>query len=289
MIIPPRLKKSDKIGVMAPSSFITKDDIEKAKSIVESYGYGVYIHPQTYEIYNQSAGTNEQKTDAFHDLIRDPDINAIFFATGGNRAMHWVDMIDFDLVKSNPKIIMGFSDCTVPLNIIHENTGLVTYHGPNFRWFMVHENNKADIEQCFDVLSSDNVIAAQTAIHGDIDNHNEIKAPLIGGNLSLFQYLLDDVDCQDKILFIEDRYIETSRLDRMLCALKRNGVFNQIKAILIGDFSELLDTERPYGFSMDDMLAEHVPSHIPIIRDCPFGHADRLITLPIGQEIIIKR
>jgi len=285
MILPPRLKKGDTIGVMAPSSFITKDDIEKASAILESYGYSVSVHPQTYEIYNQSAGTNEQKAAAFHNLIRDPDINAIFFATGGNRAAHWVDMIDFDLVKSNPKIIMGFSDCTVPLNIINERTGLVTYHGPNLRWFMVHEDNKADIEQCFDVLSNEN------AQHQWIPNQTHditIQGQLVGGNLSLFQYLLDDVDCDGKILFIEDRYIETSRLDRMFCALKRDGIFNKIKALIIGDFSELLDTERPYGFEMDDILAEHVPDHIPIVRNAPFGHSDRLITMPIGQGITIK-
>ena len=147
MILPSPLKKGDTIGVMAPSSFITKDDVEKARSVIESYGYNVHIHPQTYFVYNQSAGTNEAKRDAFHDLIKNPDINAIFFAGGGNRALHWVDMINFDLVKANPKIMMGFSDLTVLLNIINARTGLVTYHGPNFRWFIVHEDNKDDIAQ----------------------------------------------------------------------------------------------------------------------------------------------
>jgi len=280
-ITPPRLQKSNTIGVMAPSSFITKDDVQKATAVIESYGYNVRIHPQTYEIYNQSAGTSEQKAAAFHDLIRDPNINAIFFACGGNRALHWVDMIDFDLVKAHPKIMMGFSDLTVLLNIVNNRTGLVTYHGPNFRWFTAHQNNKSDIDQCFEVLSQDkNTI--------NINCDKSIQGKLIGGNISLFQYLLDDIDCKDKILFLEGWNTEWSYLDRTFCALRRKGVFDNIQALLIGQFDNMMDTGRPYGFEMDEILAEHVPASVPIIRDLPFGHGDRLITFPIGQEVDIN-
>jgi muramoyltetrapeptide carboxypeptidase len=292
-ITPPPLQKGDTIGVMAPSSFITREDVEASKAIIESYGYNVHIHPQTYDVLNQSAGLNEAKRDAFHDLIKNPKIKAIVFACGGNRAMHWVDMIDFDLVKANPKIIMGFSDCTVPLNIISARTGLVTYHGPTLRWFMVHEDNKQDIEQCFDVLSYN--FPAKAGIQnsnkknwipdqvGDIN----LDGVLIGGNVSLFQYLLDDIDYKDKILFLEGWNTEWSYLDRTFCAMKRHGAFDQIKGLLIGQFDNMMDTGRPYGFEMDAILAEHVPTSVPVFRDLPFGHGKRLITLPIGQEVDI--
>ncbi len=275
-ITPAALQKGDTIGVMAPSSFITRDDVEASKAIIESYGYNVHIHPQTHDTLNQSAGLNQAKRDAFHDLIKNPDIKAIIFACGGNRAMHWVDMIDFDVVRANPKIIMGFSDCTVPLNIISARTGLVTYHGPTLRWFMVHEGNKHDIEQCFEMLSHN--------FPDQVEDVN-LNGTLIGGNVSLFQYLLDDIDCVGKILFLEGWNTEWSYLDRTFCAIKRKGVFNQIRGLLIGQFDNMMDTGRPYGFEMHEILAEHVPDSVPIYRDLPFGHGDRLMTFPIGQNI----
>jgi muramoyltetrapeptide carboxypeptidase len=70
----------------------------------------------------------------------------------------------------------------------------------------------------------------------------------------------------------------------MICHLKRQGVFSKIKGLILGEFSELLDTERPYGFTLDDIIAEHVPHDLPIIKNAPFGHGNRLITLLIGLD-----
>lgn len=266
MIIPEPLQKNDTIGVMSPSSYLTEDDLQKAISVVEGYGYQVYIHPQTLNRFHQSAGTNDEKLQAFHDLIQNPDIKAIIFSTGGNRALHWVDQIDYDLVKANPKIIMGFSDVTVILNLINAKTGLRTFHGPNLRWFMVHENNKDDMEQCFDVLG----------------NPSQGDKNLIGGNASVIQYLLHDLNFNHKTLFLEDWNIETSRLDLMFCHFKRYGVFDDIDQLILGEFANLQDTGRPYGFTFDDMIAEHVPERVKVIKNAAFGHGDRLVTMPIG-------
>jgi len=273
MMIPAPLKIGDTIGVMSPSSYITQEDLDAAVKIVERRGYKVHIHPQTLARHNQSAGTNVEKCDAFHDLIRNPDIKAIIFACGGNRAMHWVDDIDFNLASNNPKIIMGFSDCTVPLNIINAKTGLVTFHGPCLRWFKEHQDNIADTDQCFDVLSN------TLKPHYFSDDMN---ISLIGGNLSLLQYLTNDLNFKEKILFIEDCNTELSYLDRTFAHMKRQGVFDKLSGLIIGQFDNLTDAGRPYGFCFDDIIAEHVPSSLPIIRNAPFGHGDRLVTLPIG-------
>lgn len=272
MIFPSALKIGDTIGVMSPSSYIKKDDLDKAVKIVEGYGYKIHVHAQTLAKHNQSAGINTEKLNAFHDLIKNPDIKAIIFSSGGNRAMHWVDDIDYDLVKSNPKIIMGFSDITSILNLVNARTGLVTFHGPTLRWFMVHQNNKMDIDQCFSVLN------------GNTDTIKNIapKCNLMGGNAHIFQYLLNDVDLNGKTLFLEDWNIETSHLDLLFCHLKRQGVFKKINSLILGQFENLLDTGRPYGFTFDDIIAEHVPHDLPIIRNAPFGHGDRLMMMPIG-------
>lgn len=273
MIVPAPLKIGDTIGVMSPSSYIDETDLNAAVKIIEDRGYKVHVHPQTLVKHNQSAGTNAKKLDAFHDLVKNPDIDAIIFSTGGNRALHWVDDIDFDLVRDNPKIVMGFSDCTAPLNIINNKTGLVTFHGPCLRWFMVHTDNSEDTEQCFQTLSNPSKPHHFT---------NKTQGELVGGNLSLLQYLINDINFNEKILFIEEWNTELSYLDRTFAHMRRQGVFDKINGLIIGQFDNLTDTGRPYGFSFDDIIAEHVPDNLPIIRNAPFGHGERLITLPIG-------
>lgn len=295
MSLPPPLQKNDVIGVMSPSSYIEKAHVEAATKIVESHGYRVKIHPQTLAKYNQSAGTNEEKLQAFYDMLADPDVKAIVFAGGGNRALHWIDQIDWNVVKTHPKIMMGFSDCTSLLNIIFEKTGLVTYHGPTLKWFL--KDVRQDQQQCFDLLSREKtafILASPSreipAFAGMTDaDAKTITGQLVGGNASIMQYLTNDLTFKDKIVFLEDRYIETSRLDLLVCHLRRQGVFDQAKAVLLGTFNDLLDTERPYGFTLEDIIAEHIPQHVPVIRNCHFGHVDRLVTLPIGQEVTISR
>lgn len=272
-IIPAPLYRGDTIGVISPSSYITEDDLTKAVSVVERHGYNVYVHPQTLNKHNQSAGNDSDKIDAFHDLIKNPDIQAIIFSTGGNRALHWVDQIDWELVQANPKIIMGFSDITSILNLVTSKTGLRTFHGPNLRWFMVNEDNTDDTKQCFEML------ACTDGVPDIISQHN---LPLVGGNLSILQYLTNDIDFTDKTLLIEDWNIELSHADRMLMHLKRQGVFDKVKGVIIGQFDNLTDTGRPYGFTFDDIIAEHIPNDKIIMTNAPFGHGKRLITLPVG-------
>src|SRR5690606_12934811 len=107
-LIPPPLKQGDTIGVMAPSSRISKEDVEAGAKALEDRGYKVAIHPQTFETLHQSAGTYLQKRDALHDLAKDDSIKAVIFATGGNRSLPLLDLLDYALIAANPKIYMGF-------------------------------------------------------------------------------------------------------------------------------------------------------------------------------------
>jgi len=288
MITPPPLQSSDTIGVMAPSSYIDERDLRAAVKYVEGRGYKVYVHPQTLTRHNQSAGTNAKKLQAFHDLIKNPDIKAIIFATGGNRALNWVDNIDWNLVKSNPKIMMGFSDITPIINLAYQKTGLMTYHGPNLRWFMAGNYNQADADQCFSLLSGQGGALTLATQPIDLESSPPITGRLVGGNLPNFQYLIHDIDLDGAILFLEDWNEEYSRLERVLCHLKRQGVFNKINGLILGQFENMLDTGRPYGFTLRDMIAEHVPETCPVIWDAPFGHGKRLMTFPIGAHVQIE-
>ncbi len=283
-ILPHPLKPGDTIGVMAPASYIEKADIEAGKAVLEGLGYKVIIHPQTHARTHQSAGVSAQKRDAFHDLLEQDKIDAIVFAAGGNRALHWADEIDWNLVRREQKPIIGFSDATSLLNLIHRRTGLITYYGPTLRWFMRHADNAQDIHQCTSLLSQlDTSIALDGAT---VVRAGTATGPLVGGTASLVQYLLNDIALDGAILCLEDWNIETSRLDLLFRALKRAHVFEKINGLILGTFDNLQDTGRPFGFTLEDIVAEHIAGHdFPVLMNAPFGHGKRLITLPIGQRV----
>lgn len=285
-IIPPPIKPGDTIGVMAPSSYIDAGDLGAGKAVLENLGYKVFIHPQSHARLNQSAGTNAEKRDAFHDLLRSNDINAIMLAAGGNRSLHWANDIDIKIVKENAKPVIGFSDATALLNILTARTDLVTYHGPSLRWLAKNAANKADTAQCFDVLGGNKTITLDGAREA---RTAKVTGHLVGGNASLFQYLLNDVDLNGALLFLEDWNIETSRLDLLFRALHRAGVFDKINGLILGTFDNLQDTGRPFGFTLNDIIAEHTAgTSFPIVMNAPFGHGERLITLPIGQTATLN-
>lgn len=284
MIQPPFLKSGDTIGIMAPSSWVSEDDLTSGADFLRAHGFHAEIHPQTYLKWNQSAGTTEQKRDAFHDLVSNDDIKAIMFAGGGNRALHLLEHLNFDLIRKHPKIYMGFSDCTAILNAIHARTGIITYHGPVVKHFAAVPQMEFNLR----LLKGEETIIPMTgaiALHkGHAEGH------LFGGNFSVIRRLIGSTEMPDptgSILFLEDIGEETSRLDAELCFLRRTGLLDKLGGLIFGQFTDLQDTGRPFEFSFEEIVLEHTNGlKIPVLINAPFGH-DRSMNyiMPIGQRI----
>ncbi len=285
-LTPPPLSPGDTIGVMAPSSRIDASDLENGAEVLRRKGYKVFLHPQCHEKLHQSAGTNEQKRDALHDLVTNPEIKAVFFATGGNRAMHILDLLDYDLIRKHPKIYMGFSDNTALLNAITAKTGIVTYHGPTVKRLV--KNPQVDFN--LSLLSGNKKEIPMTG--AKILREGNAKGTLIGGNLSLFQYLVESGEIPNPngaILFLEDIAEEYSRIDRDFCYLRRCGLLDEIGGLVLGQFSDMRDSGTPFGFTFEDIIEEHTSGlNIPILVNAPFGHAEDLYVLPVGQRAELK-
>jgi muramoyltetrapeptide carboxypeptidase len=281
----PKLKKGDTIGVFAPSSWVDREDIEKSKKRIEEMGYNVFVHPQTYEREHQSAGNHLQKALAFQGLWQRKDISVIWAAGGGNRCTHLVDTINFDRLKTSPKHLIGFSDVTSLLNTVYAHTNIPTTHGPVFKNIHKYEEMNAltDLWNGKKInypMTNDNVLTGGTAV-----------GHLIGGNLSLFQYLpqtLPNKFWQDGILFLEDCNEELSRIDRMILHLKRLGVLSEVKAIIFGQFTEIQESGKPFGYTLKDIITEHTGGlDIPVLYNMPFGHGKALWPMPIGVRAAI--
>lgn len=271
---------------MAPSSYVEREDIERAQSILEQRGYKVEVHPQTYAREHQSAGSHEDKAAAFHELWERENIKAIWAAGGGNRGLHLLEHIDFDRLKASPKTVIGFSDVTVLLNAIYAHTGITGIHGPVFK--NLHEYQ--EMEPLLTLLGGESV--EMPLNNATVLRDGNASGHLIGGNLSLFQYLpttLPGDFWAGGILFLEDCNEELSRLDRTLAYLRRIGIFQQISGVIFGDFGDLKDTGRPFGYSFEDVINEHFCDFDgPIITNAPFGHGERLFPLRIGGQALVN-
>ncbi len=287
--IPISLEKGDTIGVFAPSSYIKKDDIEKSKSLMEDHGFKVFIHPQTYEKEHQSAGSHLQKTLAFQGLWQRKDIKAIWAAGGGNRCLHLLNTINFkQLNNTAPKILIGFSDVTALINAVYAYNNIVTFHGPIFK--NVHKYKQ--LSHLLKLLSSELVSYPINKDNILKTSSNKVTGHLIGGNLSIFQYLAEILPSnfyKDGILFLEDCNEELSKIDRMLLHLKNTQVLNNINALIFGQFTNIKETGRKFGYSLEDIILEHTENlDITILRNMPFGHGGDLYTMPIGIKAEIN-
>ncbi|MCI8620492.1 MAG: LD-carboxypeptidase [Clostridia bacterium] len=135
---PHTLKYGDIIGVIAQSEPILDEnleDIERAKAMLEGIGFSVKFGKHVYENTTNYGATARAKAEDINEMFKDKEVKAIFCAMGGFNCNGVFDYLDFDLIKANPKIIMGYSDPTSLINCIYAKTGLVTFHGPNFKSF----------------------------------------------------------------------------------------------------------------------------------------------------------
>lgn len=280
------------IRVIGPSSHIPKDSIALAVEWLRNKGATVSLADQIYKQDRQSAGSVQERLDALHAAFADPSIDAIVTSCGGNHAIHLLPYIDYDLIRSNPKPLFGFSDITVLLNAIYTHTNIPTFHGPTMTQIQkpLPDDELAQFWNCLNVACAPIEWPSITVI-----NKGSASGTLIGGNLSVFQAMIGTphLPPQNKspyILFFEDVGDELSRYDRMLAHMRQSGWLENASALLFGDFHSTDNLARvPFGRSMDEIIRENTAGlGIPIATECPFGHRGHLWTLPIGMNSNIE-
>lgn len=292
-MIPTKLKKGDTIGVIAPSDYIEKDDLEYINAsiaLMEASGFKVKFGKYVFE-NTRGYGTSPEKRAAdINWAFKDDEVKAIMCVKGGEDSNTTLDYIDYEMIKNHPKIICGFSDNTSILNAIHEKTGLVTYHGPTFKSLTSWETGYA-YKQFIKTFVED----TESLIMGEPeDEYTTIQAgqatgELVGGNLSLFTKLVCGkyaVNVQNKILFLEELGFEAApeMVNSNIYYLKQNGVFDKIAGLWIGNY------EHPSKISLEKIITNAIGDEykFPIIKSDNFGHIDKKIIIPIGTKAEIN-
>jgi len=268
----PALFSGQTIGVMAPSGYVERDSIEAAAQLLRNRGYTVFIHPQTFEREGQMAGTVLQKSMALQGLWHRKDIDVIWFAGGGNGAMDLISSLNFDTLSRTQKTIIGFSDTTILLNVLAARVNAHAVHAPVLK--TLQKLSTPHFSACIDALEGKHRILSFS--DDDILRSGDASGVLVGGNLSLVQYLpalLSDDYLSGALLFLEDCHEELSRIDRMFSFLKAAGVLSRINGLILGQFSDLSNSGRSFERNFDEIVISHTDSlNIPVIKNMPFGH-----------------
>jgi muramoyltetrapeptide carboxypeptidase len=278
-------------GICAPSSYAVPERFEAGVQQLQSLGHKLVIHPQARGRFGttQSAGTVPEKLAAFYELLNNPEIDAIMFASGGNFAAHLLDKINYAVIQKNPKPIIGYSDTIALLNAMHAKTGITTYHGPMVNEHRPEKFNAVYHDQLINLITGNP--APITLTDAVIQKSGTATGKLIGGNLTIFQHLLHTPYCPDlsgAVLFFEDIGGEINGFDRCLNYFRLLGLFERAAGIIFGQFTDMKDTGRPFGFTLEEIIATHTADlNIPIITGAPFGHIGMFPTFPIGARVMV--
>ncbi|MBI2258933.1 MAG: LD-carboxypeptidase [Flavobacteriia bacterium] len=287
MKIIPHLQKGDSVALISPAKAIDNELILNAKSLWEKEGYSVLIGKNASQKEFYFAGKIEQRVADFNEALNNKEIKAIVCTRGGYGCIQLLDLIDWTLFETNPKWIIGFSDITV-LHLKLQQMNFPSIHATmplNYS-----ENNKASLHSLFESVRGINLNYTIKASKFNIQG--EAEGVLIGGNLSILYSMLYSFDndfFKNKILIIEEIGEYLYHIDRMFYSLKNKGVFQLINGLIIGGFTELKDTNPPFGIHLEKMLVNHLqPFKIPIVFHFNFGHLNDNRALVLGKKTKLR-
>ncbi len=292
--LPKKLEKGDTIGVISPAGAVSeKNRWSLAVKYFESRGYKVKIAPHAGDKNKYLAGKDEDRLSDLINFFIDKEVKAIICARGGYGTARLLDKIDWEIIKQNPKIFIGFSDITALLNNFVEKSQITAFHGPLALFdFGVEEVNKYTEENFWEIIEG------KAKIPYSYKNPNKYeciisgkaKGELMGGNLAVLCSLTGTPyfpDLKGKILLLEDIREPLYKIDKMLIQLKLAGVFEKAAGVLFGDFTSIVESSDPEINKLTpiDIIKDVLKDiNTPVGYGFPASHAEPKTTLPLGVK-----
>ena len=303
MIFPEPLRKGDNVFLFCPSSpIVPEEDIEKCKKVIIDLGFNPVIGKSLYENYGgYMAGKAEIRIEDLHEAFSRKDIKGIFCVKGGYSASQLLDKIDYELIKNNPKVFVGYSDVTNLHIVFNQKCNLGTYHGPMVKSNMINDFNDYTKASFFEAMEKNETkykepenMPLSILTDGNISS-DIINGVLTGGNLAIIVTTLGtkyEIDTKDKILFLEDVDEETGSLNRMLTHLKYAGKLEDCKAVIFGNFAACKNTytKENQHYELIELLKDFFAEYDkPVIYGMESGHKKPyMFTLPLGAKCSIN-
>lgn len=230
------------------------------------------------------SSTAQEKAEDMNEMFLDKEIKMIWCAKGGNNSNTVFELLDYETIQQNPKILCGYSDITSIANVITEKTGLVTFSGTNFKTIATDETDYS-FQEALERFVKGSLELGKEKEEYTIIREGQAEGKLIGGNLSLIHSLVSGkykLDFKNKILFIEELGLETdpAAASHFLAHMKQNGIFDQIKGMWIGNY------QHESKITLEQIVLDTIGNNdqFPIIKSNNFGHLETKTVIPIGSK-----
>jgi muramoyltetrapeptide carboxypeptidase len=285
LTVPPYLKKNDTIAITCPAGYMPAEKAQACIHTLQQWGYEVLVGKTLGSASgNYFSGTDEQRRSELQAMLDDPSVKAILFGRGGYGMGRIIDQLDFKKFKKHPKWLIGFSDITVLHCHLLSRYKIASLHAPMAAAFNEDGDRNEYIQSLRDALAGKD--ARYTCQPNALNRTGAATGKLVGGNLALLAHITgtaSDINTRDCILFIEDIGEYLYNVDRMLYQLKRSGKFDRLAGLIFGGFTEMKDTERPFGQTIQAILQEIVAEYdFPVCFDFPVSHSKENLAVKIG-------
>jgi len=291
-IKPQKLRAGARIGVVNPAYWLEPERMQRGVGVLKDMGYDVVPGKSTGLKEHKCAGSPEERAKDIMRMFEDRSIEAIVCARGGYGGNRVLPLLDYDNIRRNPKIFVGYSDITGFLTSFAQKSGLISFHGP-----MLTTYGKQTVQYNLDVFQQ--VLSGQAGVkimsppacQARSLKPGVASGPLWGGNLTLVVERLgtaDQIDTRGCILFLEDIDEKLYAFERMMLHLRSSGSLDHIKGLVIGEMLEMGDTQDPFGMDVDEIVLDVCAGlDVPVISNFPCGHGDYQATLPISHTVEI--
>ncbi len=285
-----KIKTNDLVTLVSPAGFLPdKKIVDKAANLLKKWGLRSYVAPNALKQYGHFAGTDQDRLSDLQTALDHPEVKMIWALRGGYGSIRIVDRLDFSKFKQYPKLLVGFSDITI-LHQKLQNQGFESLHA--LMPVQLKDKISKDVICHTKMALFDNHIAYQFKTNTFTTDFTEVTGQVVGGNLANLYSLLGtnlDFDTRDKILFIEDIGEQLYQIDRMMIALKKAGKLKALKALLVGQFTDIPDNKPAFGKSVEEIILEHTDNTIPVIFKAPIGHITDNYPLFLGKKLKITK
>lgn len=300
IIYPPRLQKGDKIAIISPATVVKKEYVEGAEAFLRKRGFEAVIMPHALGPSSGSfASSLESRSSDLHTALIDPSVKAILCARGGYGCIHLIPHTPVEMIRNNPKWMIGFSDVSA-LHALWLGAGVASIHGPMAKHLTVEPEDHPATKALLDMISGDASMNYDFPSH-HLNRKGRGEGRIIGGNLAVLNGLastpydlFDAAMHGDVILFIEDISEAIYAVERMLTRISLSGALKSLRGLIIGQFTEY---RADLNFkSMEEMISALLERHgidnIPVAFDFPVGHVSlnypivegAYAALEVGQE-----
>jgi len=290
-VFPPYLNAGDTIGIVCPSGYMASERILACVNTVRGWGFKVKIGKTVGGTSsNYFSGTDSERLTDLQEMLDDETLSAILFGRGGYGLSRIIDQISFKKFRKSPKWMLGYSDITLLHAHIYGNYGIVTAHSPMAGAFQEAGPEDAPIQSIRKLLTGEKL--SYSAEPHPFNRKGEVEAVLMGGNLTLLAHAVggsSEFKTKGLILFLEDIGEYLYNVDRMLHQLEAAGKFHKLAALVVGQFTDLKDTERPFGQNAYEII-QNIFSKFdyPVCYGFPVGHVKENFALKCGAEYNLK-